>query len=107
MNKVVKKYKAIGKFTHQRTGASGMLKNEAIRENVIFRKVVNPPSTRWSGHFANLASVLHLKKPFTNLMASHDDWAEHELSVSDWKLVEGAVELLKPVRDCLVTSKYG
>jgi hypothetical protein len=99
MSKVVKKCKAIGKFTHQSTVAAGMLKKEAIRENIIFRKVVNPPSTRWSGHFANLASVLHLKKPLTNLMASHDDWAEHELSVSDWKLVEGAVELLKPVRD--------
>ena len=32
-------------------------------------------------------------------MATHDEWAEHELTVGDWKLIEGAVELLKPVRD--------
>ena len=33
-----------------------------------------------------------------NLMASQDDWAEHELSAGDWTLIEGAVELLKAVR---------
>ena len=26
-----------------------------------------------------------------NLTANNDAWAEHELSVSDWKLIEGAV----------------
>ena len=99
MSSVVKKCKAIGKFCHQSTVALQMLRKEAIKENVAFRKVVNPPNTRWSGHCDNLASVLHLKKPLTNLMAGHDDWAEHELTASDWKLVEGAVELLKPVRE--------
>ena len=34
-------------------------------------------------------------------MATHDEWAEHELTVGDWKLIEGAVELLKPVRDTI------
>ena len=42
MNKVGTKYKAIGKFTHQSAGATQMLKKEAIVENLIFRKVVNP-----------------------------------------------------------------
>ena len=29
----------------------------------------------------------------------NDDWTDYELSVSDWRLVEGAVQLFKPVRD--------
>ena len=32
------------------------------------------------------------------LMASQDDWAEHELSRGDWKLTEGDVQLLESVR---------
>ena len=99
MKRVTKKCKAIGKFTHQSTVANSVLKKEAKKEKIKFKKVVNPPNTRWSGHHDNLASVLHLKKPIMNLTANNDAWAEHELSVSDWKLVEGAVKLLKPVRD--------
>ena len=99
MSKVVKKCKAIGKFTHQSTEATKALRKQATKDKIVFKKVVNPPNTRWSGHFYNLSSVFHLKKPLTNLMASHDDWAEHELTAGDWKLIEGAVELLKPVRD--------
>ena len=40
-----------------------------------------------------------MKKPLMKLIANNDDWSEHELNASDWKLIEGAVELLKPVRD--------
>ena len=99
MNGVLIKTKALGKFTHKSTVATNMLQKEAIKENVKFRKIANPPNTRWSGKFDNLASVLHLKKPLMNLMAGQDDWTEHELSAGDWKLIEGAVTLLKPVRD--------
>ena len=95
MSKVVKKFKAIGKFTHQSTEATKALRKQATKDKIVFKKVVNPPNTRWSGHFYNLSSVFHLKKPLTNLMASHDDWAEHELTDGDWKLIEVAVELLK------------
>ena len=42
MSKVIKKYKAIRKFRHQSTGAAQMMKKEAIMENLIFRKDVNP-----------------------------------------------------------------
>ena len=99
MDSVMKKCKAIGKFTHQSTVANEALKKEAKKENIKFKKVINPPNTRWSGHCANLESVLYLKKPITNLTSRNDSWAEHELSVSEWKLVEGAVKILKHVRD--------
>ena len=98
MQAVVIKTKALGKFTHKSTVANEALKNEAKKENVRFKQLVNPPNTRWSGYHDNLASVLYMKKPLMNLMASQDALAEHELSAGDWKLIEGAVQLLKPVR---------
>ena len=101
MKAVVKKTKAIGKYTHKSTEANKALKREAKKENINFRKIVNPPNTRWSGYHDNLASVLYLKKPLMNLMASQDDWSEYELSAGDWKLIAGAVELLKSVRDTI------
>ena len=101
MKSVTKKCKAIGKFTHKSTEANKALVREAMKEGIKFKKVVNPPNTRWSGYHDNLASVLHLKKAIMNLTANNDAWAEHELSVSDWKLIEGAVTLLKPVRDSI------
>ena len=98
MQSVVKKTKAMAKFVHKSTVANEALKNEAKRENVKFKQLVNPPDTRWSGYHDNMSSVLYLKKPLMNLMASQDGWAEHELSAGDWKLIEGAVQLLEPVQ---------
>ena len=98
MNMVTKKCKAIGKFTHHSTVANEALKKEAKKVNIKFKKVVNPPSTRWSGHCDNLESVLHLKKAIMNLTANNDAWAEHELYVSEWKLIEGSVNILRSVR---------
>ena len=62
MKAVVKKTKAIGKYTHKSTEANKALKREAKKENINFRKFVIPPNTRWSGYHDNLASVLYLKK---------------------------------------------
>ena len=70
MQAVVIKTKALGKFTHKSTVANEALKNEAKKENVRFKQLVNPPNTRWSGYHDNLASVLYMKKPLMNLMAS-------------------------------------
>ena len=103
MSAVVKKTKALAKYVHKSTPAKEALKNEAKKESLKFRQLVNPPDTRWSGYHDNLASVLHLKKPLMTLMASQDNWAEHELSGGDWKLIEGAVQLLQSVR-CTVKT---
>ena len=101
MSAVLKKTKDIGTFTHTSTVATTELKREAAKEKVPFRKIANPPNTRWSGHHENLKSILHMKKPLQNLAASNESWAEHSLSAADWKLVEGAVHLLQSVRDTI------
>ena len=99
MKAVLKRTKALGTFTHASTVATTNLKRECVKENVHFRKIANPPNTRWSGYHDNLSSVLHLKKPLQNLAAGNEDWAEHSFSASEWKLIDGAVKLLKPVRN--------
>ena len=63
------------------------------------QKNCNPPVTRWSGSYATFQSILYLKKPLINLMHSDKDaWIEHVLHADDWKLIEGAVDLLGPIR---------
>ena len=42
-----------------------------------------------------------MKNPLQNLAAKNENWSEHTLSAGEWKLVEGAVKLLKPVRDTI------
>ena len=58
----------------------------------------NPPETRWSGRYDNLVSVLYLKKALKNLFKDNKSWAEYSLSRTEWKLIEGAVKCLKPVK---------
>ena len=101
MKSVLKKTKSIGTFTHTSTVATDDLKRECAKEKIKFKKVANPPSTRWSGCFDNLVSVLHLKKPLQNLTASNENWEGHTLTAAEWRLVEGSVKLLKPVRDTI------
>ena len=57
-----------------------------------------PPDTRWSGRYDNLVYLLHLKKQLKNLFEDNVSWAEYSLSRSEWKLMEGAVKCLKPVK---------
>ena len=101
MQAVLKKTKAMGKFTHQSTVANTELKKEAEKEGIKFIKIANPPNTWWSGRYTNLNSVLHLKKPLQTLAASNESWSDHALTAGQWKLVEGAVKMLKPVRDTI------
>ena len=98
MSNVLKKSKGLAKFTHQSNVALEELKKEASKEGVPFRKLKNPPDTRWSGRFDNMASVLHLKKPIKNLCDDSESWDEHSLSKNEWKQLEGAVQCLKPVK---------
>ena len=106
MRNVLKKSRALAKFTHQSNVALEELKIEAAKEGVPFRKLKNPPDTRWSGRYDNLASVLHLKKPIKNLCDEKESWEEHFLSNSEWKLLEGAVNCLKPIKK-MITALEG
>ena len=101
MKVVLTKSRGLSTFTHKSTVATAELKRAAKKENVRFRKLANPPNTRWSGQHDLLASVLHLKKPLQHLTSSNENWTNHALSPGEWKLLEGAVTLLKPVKDTI------
>ena len=77
------------------------LKQECIKENIKFRKIANPPDTRWSGCYDNLVSALHLRKPLQNLTASNENWDNHNLTAGEWRFLEGAVKLWKPVMNSI------
>ena len=98
MSNVLKKTKALAKLTHDSCKALEELKKEAKKEKVPFRKLKNPPNTRWSGRLDNLKSVLHLKTPIKTLCEVKEKWEDLELTKNEWKQVEGAVKVLEPVK---------
>ena len=101
METVLKKCKDLAKFTHQSTVAQGDLEKAAKSENIEFRKLKNPGETRWSSQHDTMESVLHLKEAIKKLCDENDDWADKTIARSGWKLIEGAVEILKPIRDTI------
>ena len=103
MKELSKKTKKLGRFTHKSTVATKELKRECRKENIAFRQVANPPNTRWSGMHKNFASVLHLKKALVNLTSCRVNWHVHSLTPAEWKLLEGAVKILKIVTDTIET----
>ena len=98
MSNVLKKTKALAKLTHDSVKALEELKQEAKREKLSFRKLKNPPNTRWSGRLDNLKSIQHLKAPIKNLCEENEKWSDLELTKNEWKQVEGAVKVLEPVK---------
>ena len=51
----------------------------------------------------NFASVLHLKKALVNLTNCRVNWHVHSLTQAEWKLIEGAIKILKIVTDTIET----
>ena len=45
-----------------------------------------------------MESILHLKPVLKDLMESDDKWDEMSLNFREWKLLEGAVKVLKPFK---------
>ena len=65
-----------------------------VKNNIKFKKPINPTNTRWHGYYQNLSSILYLQKPLNNLFLSNDNWSEYSLSYSEWKLVDMSSKLL-------------
>ena len=102
MKTVLKKTKKLAKFVHKSTVAARELKREAKKQQIPYRKIANPPNTRWSGRLLNLSSCLRLQKPLMHLTSSKENWHKHNLTPSEWRLIGVAVALLEPVRDTVL-----
>ena len=100
---LLKKTRALAKFVKKSpTLAEKELRKESEKEQVAYRKLANPPNTRWCGKLGNLASVQHLKKPLVNLMSKNEKWHKYSLTPGQWNLLDIAVKLLKPVKETIL-----
>ena len=99
MMTVLSKSKKIAKFSNKSTVAAQKIKEACKIKNLSYRKMLNPPNTRWHGFFQTLQSVLYLKPALMYLFSESDVLDEHVLNKQDWKLIEAAVTLLKPFCD--------
>ena len=105
MVKVITNSKKLAKLSLKSSVACQQLKAACEDCNIPFKKLVNPPNTRWSGFLMNLQSVAYLKAPLSQLFSDDDmeKWSELSLTSQDWKLIEAAIALLKPFHDTHVT----
>ena len=100
---LLKKTRALAKFVKKSpTAAEKELRKESEKEKVAYRKLANPPNTRWCGKLGNLESVQYLKKPLVNLMSRNDKWHKYSLTPGQWNLLDVAVKLLKPVKETIL-----
>ena len=53
-----------------------------------------------------MESVLHLKRAIISLASKNEDFAKRCPTWIDWKLIEGAVEILKPFRETTKVWSY-
>ena len=60
MQTVLEKSKRLAAFTHRTTTELEKLKEQAVVDNIKFRKLKNPQDTRWNSQHENMASVLDL-----------------------------------------------
>ena len=107
MAEVLKKCKALAKLTHTSTTvAYQQLKSQCTKLGVRFRKLKNPNSTRWNSAYTNMDSILLLKTVLQSLFEDDETntWPSFALTVSEWKLIQGAVTVLKPF--LLVTKSW-
>ena len=96
---MLEKCKALAKKTHQSSSvANQALKDKCKSMGVKFAKLQNPNQTRWNSQLTNMESVLRLKAPLQELFEEDETgaWYDVSLTAADWKLMQGAVTLLKP-----------
>lgn len=99
MTTMLEKCKALAKKTHQSSSvANQALKDKCKSMGVKFAKLQNPNQTRWNSQLTNMESVLRLKAPLQELFEEDETgaWYDVSLTAADWKLMQGAVTLLKP-----------
>ena len=96
---VLDKSKILSKLTHQSGPALRHLRDACSRLKVKFRKLKNPNETRWNSQYACMKSIIRLKAPLDLLFAEDPDglWSTKQITLAEWKLMEGAVEVLQEV----------
>ena len=103
MKDLLKKTKDLAKMTHQSSSvANQQLKKQCKEMEIKYLKLKNPVETRWNSQEMNMSSVLQLKPALQVLFTPDEEegniWTPFALSPSEWKLLQGAVTVLKPLK---------
>ena len=106
MTEVLAKSKDLAKLTHTSGPALKELREACKSVGIKFTKLKNPNETRWNSSHTNMKSVLKLKPALEKLFRDDvdDKWSTRELTATEWKLLQGAVEVLEEV--VLVTKAW-
>ena len=103
MSEVLTKCQNLGSYVHRSSTAVRELKRACEIKGTAYLKIVMPNQTRWNSRGRNLKSVVKLKPALLLLVREGEDfsvdWEEMVPSVSEFKLAEGAVEVLNWVEE--------
>ena len=95
--------KDLASLTHQSTVAAELLESESDAQGINFRQLRQSVDTRCNSELDCMASVLHLKSAIISLCANEDIFSSKTTSASQWKSIEGAVEILAPLKEATET----
>ena len=103
MDDALQTCKDLASLTHQSTVAAEFLESESDAQGINFRQLRQSVDTRWNSELDCMASVLHLKSAIISLCANEDIFSSKTISPSQWKSMEGAVEILAPLKEATET----
>ena len=98
MSEVLLKCQNLGSYVHRSSTAVRELKKACEIKGTPYLKIVLPNETRWNSRGRNIKSVVKLKPALLLLVREGKefslDWEEKVPTVAEFKLAEGAVEVL-------------
>lgn len=100
MADVLQKAKSIAKFSHKSSVALRVLQQTAKNRSLKFTKLKNPNETRWNSAWECMDSLLKNKVVLDIVFEEEEgeEWTSRKLSTAEWKLLAGAVEVLRFVQ---------
>ncbi|XP_065658474.1 uncharacterized protein LOC136082988 [Hydra vulgaris] len=104
MDDALQTCKDLASSTHQSTVAAELLESESDARGINFRQLPQSVDTRWNSDLDCMASVLHLKSAIISLCANEDIFSSKTISASQWKSIEGAVEILAQLKEATIDT---
>ena len=102
MNDVLQKCKNIASMMHKSAKTEKLLAKYCDKNNHKCKKIHQQNDTRWNSSYENMSDVLY-HQTCINDMGNSDELKEELIpSVREWKMIEGACEVLKKL---LLTTK--
>ncbi|XP_065664529.1 E3 SUMO-protein ligase ZBED1-like [Hydra vulgaris] len=103
MDDALQTCKDLASLTHRSTVVAELLESESDAQGINFSQLRQSVDTRWNSELDCIASILHLKSAIISLCANEDIFSSKTISASQWKSIEGAVEILAPLKEATKT----